>query len=296
MNSLFVTAYTEKYRDTTVFLNEEKGTYFLKKYCSTKLGSHAADNYRLQISTEGVLKITNKNLNIIYTSNLDKSDINLIQKDGFMFPVKCEYIYQVFVTNTLIKLKKSNGLLIYDEYIKDSQKSTIDKLLKDGLVGRYTINYQRKDFNNALYIDTALFINYKGIGGPSNMFKSIIVPGWGVRSVTDGEKSGLPRTILTYGLLTSALVFQTMSVLDYQNYLNATSQDEITKYYTSANSNNSTSYYLAAAGLAIWIYDIVWVAKKGFDNKSEQKAFKRNLSFHFEPTIQSLAFSYKLKF
>ena len=296
IKELFVASYTEKYKDSTIFLDQEKANYYLKKYFLNKLDSHTADNYRLQISTEGVLKITNKSLNVIHTSNLDKSDIILIQKDEFMFPVKCEYSYNVISTNSLIKLKKHNGTLIYDEYIKDSEKSRIDKLLKDGLIGRYTIKYQRKDFNSTLYVDTASLIDYKGIGGPSNMFKSILVPGWGVRAVTGGEKSGLPRTILTYGLLTSALVFQTMSVLDYQNYLNATSQDEITKYYTSANSNNSTSYYLAAAGLAVWIYDIVWVAKKGFDNKSEQKAFKRNLSFHFEPTIQSLAFSYKLKF
>lgn len=296
IKELFIASYTEKYKDSTIFLNEEKGTYFLKKYCSSKLVSHAAGTYRLQISTEGVLKITNKNLNIIHTSNLDKSDINLIQKNGFMFPVKCEYSYQVFVTNTMIKLKKTNGLLIYDEYIKDSEKNTIDILLLSGLIGKYTINYQRKDFNSTLYVDSASFINYKGIGGPSNMFKSIIVPGWGVRSVTSGEKSGFPRTFLTYGLLTSALVFQTMSVLDYENYLNATNQDDIIKYYTSANSNNSTSYYLAAAGLAVWIYDIVWVAKKGFENKAEQRDFKRNFSFHYEPTIQSVSFSYKLKF
>jgi len=39
-------------------------------------------------------------------------------------------------------------------------------------------------------------INYKFSGGPSNLFLSILVPGLGVKAVSGGSISGLPRTFI----------------------------------------------------------------------------------------------------
>ena len=83
---------------------------------------------------------------------------------------------------------------------------------------------------------------------------------------------------------------------EYDNYHSATDQSSIDQYYGSANFLNKSFYVLTATGVAIWIYDIIWVANKGFQNKKEQSLYKQKLSFYYEPNNQMLGLNYKLKF
>ena len=39
------------------------------------------------------------------------------------------------------------------------------------------------------------------------------------------------------------------------------------EYYENANLLNKSFYVLTATGAVIWLYDIIWVANNGFQNK-----------------------------
>lgn len=132
--------------------------------------------------------------------------------------------------------------------------------------------------------------------GPSNMFLSILVPGLGVKNVTGGTQSGFTRTLGAYGLIVGGVACKLLSDFEYENYHNATLQSDMDTYYESANRFNKVSYVLTAAGIAVWIFDIVWVADQGFKNKKEQKKYNSKLGFHYIPENNGLSLSFKITF
>ena len=134
--------------------------------------------------------------------------------------------------------------------------------------------------------------NYKG--GPANMFLSLLVPGLGDKPVSG--KSGIKRTLTTYGLIAGGVACKFFSDYQYKNYHNATLQSEMDSYYKSANQYNKLYYVLTASGIIYWIYDIIWVADKGFKNRRNQRNYTSNLDLNYDPAIHGLAFSVTIEF
>ena len=295
LRALFIRSYQERYKDTTITLENKIGSSLLKKYFNDFLGLHKAEKYQMQLSTQGELKITDRNNKILATNSVEKSEITTILLNSFMIPVKSIYNYDVTVYAKTLKLKKNNIEIVYNDSISASQKTIIEKSLYPNVIGKYTLQYEQKGFNNTLFIDTLKCTNFRGIGGPINVFKSILVPGWGVKSVTGGLKSGWPTTLATYSLFTTAFIFKNLSNTNYDNYLKSTTRSENTTYYDNANMYNKTFYILTAAGVAVWLFDVIRVSKKGFENKKTRKNTIQNLTFNIDNQSKTFAIGYKLK-
>jgi len=194
LKSLFIKSYQERYKDTTLTLENKTGSSLLKKYFNDFLGLHKAEKYQIQLSNQGELKITDMSNKILATKPVEKSEIATILINSFTIPVKSIYNYDVTVNAKTLKIKKNNIATLYNDTISTSQKNIIEKNLYPNVIGKYTLLYERKSFNNTLFIDTVKCTKFRGIGGPINAFKSILVPGWGVKSVTGGLKRGWPTT------------------------------------------------------------------------------------------------------
>ena len=224
-------------------------------------------------------------------------DIQLkpVSKNGYSVSAKSEYIINIKMEERTFEVKKNNVETIVFNNPNNLYKNEINKLVSSGPIGRYTIIIQKKEINNIDFSNNSVS-KYRGIGGPSNMFLSVLVPGLGVKEVTGGSKNGLRRTLLSYGFIISGVGCKLWSMSDYDKYHSATDQTFMDEYYNNANLLNKSFYILTATGVIIWLYDIIWVANKGFQNKREQQRYKQNISFYYEPNNQMLGLNYKLKF
>ena len=70
------------------------------------------------------------------------------------------------------------------------------------------------------------------------MFLSMLVPGLGVKAVSGGSKSGLSRTLLTYGLIGAGVGFKFWSNYEYDKYHKAITQPLMDSHYKKANNFN----------------------------------------------------------
>jgi len=224
-------------------------------------------------------------------------DIQLkpVSKNGYSVFAKSEYTINIKLEEKTFEVKKNNVETVTINNPNNLYEKEISSLISSAPLGKYTIQIRKKEINNIDFSNNYVS-KYKGIGGPSNMFLSVLVPGLGVKGVTGGSKSGLNRTLLSYGFILSGVGCKLWSMSEYDNYHSATDQSSIDQYYGSANFLNKSFYVLTATGVAIWIYDIIWVANKGFQNKKEQSLYKQKLSFYYEPNNQMLGLNYKLKF
>jgi len=224
-------------------------------------------------------------------------DIQLkpVSKNGYSVFSKSEHVVNIKMEEKTFEVKKNNVETIVFNNPNNLYKTEINQLVSSGPIGKYTIKIQKKEINNIDFSNNSVS-KYRGIGGPSNMFLSVLVPGLGVKGVTGGSKSGLSRTLWSYGFIISGVGCKLWSMSEYDKYHSATDQTSMDEYYDNANLLNKSFYVLTATGAVIWLYDIIWVANKGFQNKKEQRRYKQNISFYYEPNNQMLGLNYKLKF
>ena len=130
--------------------------------------------------------------------------------------------------------------------------------------------------------------------GPANLFLSVLVPGLGDWNVTKRKQNGVEKMLWSYGLILSGVGSKLLSNSEYNQYHLATDQTLMDKHYELANYSNYAFYGLAATGVAIWVYDIFWVANKGFQNKKVRD--NKKLSLMYDPANQMIGLNYKIKF
>jgi len=130
--------------------------------------------------------------------------------------------------------------------------------------------------------------------GPENVFLSLLVPGLGDWNVTKREKNGVDKMLWSYGLILGGVGCKLYSNSEYKQYHLATEQAVIDSYYTKANYANYVFYGLVAAGLTVWVYDIIWVAKRGVQNNKDRN--NKRLSLIYEPNNQMVGLNYNIKF
>lgn len=218
-----------------------------------------------------------------------------VYKDGYSVFAKAEYDFNILMDDKIFKLKKNNVEIISYNNPHNLYTKEISNLISAGPIGKYQIQIQKLTINNVDFSNNAI-IKYRGIGGPSNMFLSLLVPGLGDKNVTGGKQSGLGTTLTSYGFILSGIGCKAWSNSEYDQYHLAKDQTSMDNHYEIANTLNKSFYILTAAGVAIWLYDIIWVANRGFQNRKEQKSYKRNFSFYYEQKDQVLGLSYKFNF
>ena len=238
---------------------------------------------------------TNPLITNLITPLIQNIQLIPVSKNGYYVFAKSEYFITIKMEEKSFEVKKNNVETIVYNNPNNLYQNEINKLVSNGPIGHYTIKIQKKEINN-LDFSNNFVSKYRGIGGPSNTFLSVLVPGLGVKGVSGGSNNGLSRTISSYGFIISSIGCKLWSMSEYEKYHSATDQTSMNHYYENANVLNKTFYVLAATGAIIWLYDIIWVANKGFKNKKEQQNYKHNLSFYYQPNNQMLGLNYRLKF
>lgn len=256
-------------------------------------------NVKFIIDTIGNIKINydliennnDKILDIIKAA-ANKTNIQKVKKKEYYVAAKAGYFVNVKMNKSYLKIEKDyNELSIIEG--NENLYSEVSSFLSNSPIGKYEVQIIKNSVNSVDFYQKEI-LDYKGTGGPSNMFLSLLVPGLGVKKVTGGKKSGSKRTLYTYGLLASGICCKLLSNSQYDKYHDATTLMDMDNYYNRANNFNKGFVLLTGAGVALWIYDIVWVANKGFSNKARQKNYKKNLNVNILPESNGISFSYKI--
>ncbi len=216
-----------------------------------------------------------------------------IYKNGYSLNSKAEFNLDFYSKTETFKAKKRlDGKLIIKGNPTTVQENEITKLIANKGIYKTKVSYLK--INEKEYYYSKL-IGYKNIGGPSNAFLSILVPGLGDKFVATNH-NGLSIALITYGLIGAGIGSKFYSISEYDNYHKATSQSNMDTHYNNANISNYAFYGLIATGSAIWLYDIFNVAGKGFKNRKEGKNYKKQIGLSYNPNINSLNISCSINY
>ncbi|MBN2777870.1 MAG: hypothetical protein JXR36_09515 [Bacteroidales bacterium] len=173
---------------------------------------------------------------------------------------------------------------------KVSASDTCEKLIKEiennnYPLGKYTAIISSSTVNE-YRVEKIVFKSFKGYGGSGYTLLSLIVPGVGDYFVNGGKGSMLGvnsppifTTIATLGMVGSGIYCKSLSNSNYDLYHEATKQSDIDKYFDLANNFNKASYILIGTGAVLWLWDVIWTAKTGSENRKASKLMKDKLSF-----------------
>lgn len=276
--------------------NIQKQLTLLNCICTAKvqviLKVDSLANFEMKISNPSN---TNNEITSIIQDFINKYKLKKIPKNNYLVNAIGTFDIDVKLDKQVFSLKKNNVGTKIKEHENVPYKEDIDNLINGTPIGKYKVSLYKRTLNNISFSNNKI-INYKSTGGPSNMFLSMLVPGLGVKAVSGGSISGLPRTILTYGLIGIGVGFKFWSNFQYDKYHNASSQTEMDSYFKKANNFNKAFYYISDAAAIIWLCDIIWVAKKGFENQKNQKKYKETLSLNYDTEFKNIGLTYLIKF
>ncbi len=168
------------------------------------------------------------------------------------------------------------------------------KVIYEGYQFEKQVSIMQYESEINVSFDIKKSVSIEKMSGPENVFLSLLVPGLGDWNVTKREKNGIGKMLWSYGLILGGVGCKLYSNNEYKQYHLATEQAAIDAYYTNANYANYAFYGLVASGLVVWVYDIIWVAKRGTQNIKERD--KNRLALIYEPNNQLVGLSYSIKF
>jgi hypothetical protein len=218
----------------------------------------------LKSNMNDLLAYLNKNNNSYKSSVIclhsSKKEIMVTSKDSFLFDVNWE------TESKIIKLEKNN--------LNANSNPTITLILSQNIAqpyGVYKVTEKAIDYNGV----KSVFTSIKGIksySGSGQVFKSMLLPGWGSRKVAENKYT---KHISKFFVSSAALCIGSLlySQKKYQDYLNAQDQSSMSKAYQKANLAHKVYYCTGFIIGAIYTIDIGYTLIKGFKNTKAIKNF-----------------------
>ena len=110
-------------------------------------------------------------------------------------------------------------------------------------------------------------------GGPSNALLSVVIPGLGGYFVEKNKIRSIVTTISTMGMLGYGITQKHLANKYYEEYKASTQTTEIENLYNKANNAQHKYYISSRVAAGLWVFDIIWVAIKGIQNKKVSKSY-----------------------
>lgn len=139
-------------------------------------------------------------------------------------------------------------------------------------------------------------------GGPKNAYLSMLVPGLGDYFVKDHRKMIIKpyiRTAATLGLVVTGIIAnEKREEIEIWSYTPTSRWDLTpkisligteTKYWLFENDTE----FLLAAGIALWVADIIWVYAKGLENEKFKMFSNYSFNINANKGITNFSLSYK---
>ena len=216
-------------------------------------------------------------------------------KNGYSVKAQAVYKINILVDNQIVEVRKNNVETKFLSPNSAKYSSDINSLISSAPMGSFKISISKREVNGSDFSSNKI-ISYSAIGGPSNGFRSLLIPGWGVSRVSGGQKSGLVSAITVYGLIATSAIFKIYSDSEYKKYHSATDQSEMDSHYQNANFSNKAFLICAGTAATVWLLDVILVTAKGFKNNKEARAFKKSFSIYYNPEFHQTGLALKFNF
>ena len=218
----------------------------------------------LNSNMNGLLNYLNKNANTYKSPSLfihrTNKELLVVAKDSFVFEVNWSTQSKIF------ELKKNNSTL--------NNNTNTNLILTQNAknpYGVYRLTEKIIDFNGVHSVKTYIK-GVKSYSGSGQVFKSMLLPGWGSRQVTENKYT---KHISKFFITGAALCIGSWvySQKQYHDYMNAQNQSSMLKAYQRANLAHKVFYCTRITLGAIYIIDISYTLKNGFKNTKAMKKF-----------------------
>ena len=196
------------------------------------------------------------------------------------------------VSTVLKTIAKEEQNYFYPCEMKGFLVNTYANFSFDIMYNKKTLAINKEDYRKKDYIRNR-FIKNDGAG---NVLLSILIPGLGDHRVSHGKRKGIGITLSTCGLIGAGVGLKLFSNNEYKKYLAVTTQNEMDKYYKTANVTNKLFYGSVIVAGCIWLSDIIWVACKGKQNKKQKLNGSFALNMDYQPNFKiiGLGMSFKI--
>ena len=138
--------------------------------------------------------------------------------------------------------------------------------------GKYRIIWDEVHINNKT-INLMSIDNYRSFTGVSAILPALVVPGWGTRLVR-GKKGNAWITVSTYGMVAVGTYFAIQAQQSYENYLSATTQNEMDQKYDQYLNQRSKSLFSFAGAVGIYSLNLTYVIFKGMGNSIKTASYR----------------------
>ena len=197
-------------------------------------------------------------------------------KGGYFLAAKEKVSFDVKWKTSKMRFKSTSKGITALDYSKERQSVVHNFIKKQPFpYGNYKVEIKDKEFKGVVFSD--IYMVKHRVVGPSSALYSMIFPGWGSIKVSYGKKGWgrLTNFILSTGLAIGSKLY---SDAQYQNYLGATNQTDIDKYYKNANTSHKVYLVSGALSASIYLYDIIWAISQGSKNQKQSKPLRKQLS------------------
>ena len=234
------------------------------------------DNYHFKLDNS----ISNSNLqlgnDLVYELNNYRAKLSppTITFKGEKYEVNTEDNYPVdlFISRKTNELTGKNYVWETDDkFISDIMNSRYNRRLSSYPEGVFKVDITSVDIGEKVYYQTSGYC-LKRTDGVKNVFKSLLLPGAGRKSV--GYRNGPLIGIGFFALAGTAIGSKIYSNKMYQQYLDSDSQDVLEKSYNAANFANRLSIISGTLGISLYLYDVLAVFGKGLFNQLDPNKLK----------------------
>lgn len=138
--------------------------------------------------------------------------------------------------------------------------------------GKYRVIWDEVHINNNT-IQLMSIDKYKSFAGVSAIVPALVVPGWGTRLVR-GKKGNAWITISAYGLAAAGTYFAIQAQKSYENYLTASTQNEMDQHYNQYLSQYSKSLFSFTGAIGVYSLNLTYVIFKGMGNTIKTASYR----------------------
>ncbi len=221
---------------------------------------------------------TNKLYDSILDKNVSDYTLNPIMRCGKYLKINEELNFDLNWSSTIFSYDfkgNTRGNSFYNDYV-----SRIPNAAK--LYGKY--EFQQKSIKLNDKTATDIYVTNLKTRGPLNSFYSLMLPGWGLRRVTYGNKKGWGRFTCVALPAAVSLFSSYLSNSYYDSYLKTIEHEKIQQNYDRANLWNKSKYIFATISISVYTYEFFDVFFRGSRNITK----KAKLNFPISIQKQSL--------
>lgn len=268
-NGDYLRLLSEIEKDINTNINDSRQGYVDVSYniCFDTTGSNLSKITKMNSSIKDYNSKFTDLVNNVRIEPYKESDFYLSSKDNIALNARWNIQKSVIRLNSKYSLNQSN----LDESFKTIQEYLSNSNTK---YGKYIFEIKHKDINGSIFSDIRL-VKFKTVG-PEATLISMIMPGMGTLKVTYGKKGWGTFTcfLLSSGV---ALGSKLYSDAQYKKYRTATNQEDMNKYYKSANIFHKIALVSAGISASIYLYDVIWVFSKGIKNVKNSSNLRNQL-------------------